>query len=140
MSLSDHIARWEPLFRGEPWWEMHCVLYEGPGHDWEGASEAMELMVYQLAQARGFATIQKCPECSAIVDEPSTLCSWHPCQRCREQDAWREEAHRLMRAEAKIAYDYRRSRMTPEERELEDREAQEQYRSYLHGVIARDVQ
>jgi len=54
--IDDHHRRWGALFANEPWWEMHCALYEG---DWEGADIALDQMVYELAKARGVDTTRR---------------------------------------------------------------------------------
>jgi hypothetical protein len=73
---------------------MYCALYEGPGHDWEGADIALDQMIYALAKAKGIDTTQVCPSCSKWVDQARSLRepSKHEasldegCEACRAED------------------------------------------------------
>ncbi len=137
--IEDHIKRWRPIFEREPWWEMHQALYEGPGHDWEGASAAMEQMVYAIAEARGLDTKQTCNGCNKLVDQVATLGSVD-CDACEQQQAWEWQAWELELEEGRIIERLRRSKLTDAERQAEDEWAREQSTMYLRGLITRNVQ
>lgn len=140
MSARDHIKRWSPAFESEPWWETHCALYEGPGHDWEGADVALEQMVYALAKARALPTEQTCPRCGTIVDEVSSLGKHRDCQHCEHADAIEDEiaeaSDRLRRLEAEARY----LALSPDERARVDAENKRVVQLAMHGLLTRDVQ
>ena len=138
--LDDYLNRWKPHFGKEPWWPMHCGLVMGPGHDWEGAIEAFSQQTYQFAKALGIDTTQVCPYCHQVRDEETTFGEGAPCDLCRQQKSWADEADRLIHVERNIARDHWLSQLTPEERAFELERAHREMRLYLRGLIARDVQ
>lgn len=143
--IEDHHRRWGQLFGHEPWFEMQCALYEGPGHDWEGADLAMEQVLYALAKARGVDTTQTCPRCRNVVDQVRSLpdpasASGVGCDACEAQWEWEHLADALVKAERRWAYQRWYAALTPEQRAIHDREAAQQAQFYLGGLITRDVQ
>ena len=122
--IENHRHRYGAFFANEPWWEMHMALYQGPGHDWEGADVALDQIMFALAKARGHDTTQVCPHCKTVVDEPRSLnplrsdrypdkieCHWCVLADEIDNDLYRQGQAQLRAAE-RAAYEA----MTPEQR------------------------
>lgn len=138
--MSDYQRRYGAFFAGEPWWEMHCALYEGPGSDWEGAGPAMEQMAFALAKARGYDTTQTCARCGLVVDQPTSLGRHQNCDGCEHAQEIEHEQRRARADQERVDREIRYLALTPEERRRVDEENQRQCRLAIHGLIRRDVQ
>lgn len=145
--IQDHHRRWGALFGHEPWFDMQCALYEGPGHDWEGADLAMKQVLYALAKARGLNTTQRCPWCKRVVDQVRSLPAKQEaygkedgCEGCKAQANWEYLADALVREERRIANLWWYRSLSPEQREVYRRQRSELIRIAMHGLINRDVQ
>lgn len=141
MSYIDNFRnRWEPHFGKEPWWGMQLTLYEGPGHDWEGADEAMRQVMYVLAKARGIDTRQACSHCKLIIDEAKCLGSDDACSQCDAEHEARWEAQRKADDAHRIAHQRWYESLTQDQRAEYDRQQQANSAFLMHGLIKRDVQ
>jgi hypothetical protein len=138
--IDDHHRRYGAFFKEEPWWEMHCALYDGPGSEWEGASLALDQMVYALAKARGLDTKQTCPRCQLVVDQAQSVGEWRSCDHCEHAEEIEHEvrvaADRLRKLEEEIRY----LAMPPDARRSYDEENRKAVHLALSGLMARDVQ
>jgi hypothetical protein len=142
--VDDHHRRWGALFAKEPWWDVQCALYEGPGHDWEDADLAMEQMLYALAKARGLDTQQVCLKCHRTVDQVRSLPlpgtgSYRACEACRAQDEWERNTDELIMCEKYRAHVRWYESLPPDERKAYDQESDAAVRIYLDGILTRDV-
>lgn len=138
--IDDHHRRYGAMFSSEPWWEAHCALYEGPGHDWEGC-DVLDQVVYALAKARGLDTWQTCPRCGTVVDQPRSLGTGHDSgDHCDHADEIEHEIRIAKLAEDRRRDEERRAALTPTQRADEDRRNAEEMKLSMHGLIWRDVQ
>ena len=142
--MKEHFKRWQSYFHNEPWWEMYQALYEGPGSDWEGASEALDQIAYQLAKARGLDTTQTCPSCKLVRDEVTTFTEWRSCAACETAEEARQEKERkeweAQRERERIARENMLKAMTPQQREAFLSEEKAAFQGGLYGLFHRDVQ
>lgn len=142
--MREHFARWSCYFGSESWWEMYQALYDGPGHDWEGASTALDQIAYQLAKARGLDTTQTCPSCRKVVDEIPTLMEWQACSACEAaKEARRAAERRAYEAQQeleRIARENMLARMTPGQRAAFLERERKAFTGMRYGLISRDVQ